>query len=466
VVLPDPAFNAAATNELGNQPASMLSVTVTTSWSSGGKVRRFTTHTRIAAGDQAAPVVTLQGRLTAVRATGGLPGERELTVDVGTVSLDGSQSSSVSASGSATGAMAAIGSGARADGAQDTVAAPPDTARPPTSLGTKTLSDGGQLLAQLSTTRVTDLSATVTPSLPSVGTAAAPIKATAFGSGFGSLVMSSDNLADRGGLRRLTSSPLLRHDAPLCGASCEAVTGQGWGRTTGGSAHGVTTSLTATTSGTFQLLPTDFAGEGLVQVRFASASLTCESSAAASPRARASASFAGRLRYWRAPVGGGTPGYSPWIDLGLTSSTPLAAPDPLASVSIATTVVYRHSDGTLRLLSDYLQSWASVTPATLGQSTSVSPDGATSAITLPGFLTIATVPLRADAASTFGLAFGAASCTTGTCDDPRSTSRRPRSVVGGNARRELAVDHRDDHRLGRGAVHRIGGRRRPGTRST
>lgn len=408
-VMTSPSFNAASTSTDGKQPSSIVAVTVTTLWKTAqGKAARYSLYTRVADSDIRQPIVTLQARLAALRVSGVLSGSRELQVEAGSVNLDGSLSSSTVASGTAQGAFAAIANADRVDGAKDSVSAPPTTTRASTSATSQSLNDNGNAVGQLSNTRVDGLGASVDNGQPSSGSSASPVTAHLFGGGFGNYALTADTAADTSTRLRLApGTPVLRLLASSCGGSCDAVKGTGYLTSVGGGSHSAMAGLGVTTTGTFELLPTTFAPDGVVQFTFPSASLTCASAATASPAASVSATYSSQLRYW-------TPaGYSGWINLGISSTSSATATDPLAAIPLGTTQVGVDSTGQPLYLGDYLQAWGSLTKAALTSATKVGTGGTTSSVTLPGFLSVATVPLRSDPDSTFAVQMAASSCTAG-----------------------------------------------------
>lgn len=408
-VVTSPSFDSASTGTAGKQPASLVAVTVTTLWTSAqGKPGKYSLYTRVADSDIRQPIVTLQGRISPLSISGMLSGSRELQVEVGDVNLDGSLSSSTVASGTGQAGFAAIANGDRRDGAKDSVAAPPTATRASTTGVSQTLYDSGNPVGQLSNTRLDNLGASVDGGQPGAGTSTSPVTARMYGGGFGNYALTADIAADTSSRLRLTPGvPILRLYAPSCGGSCETVRGTGYLTSVGGGTHSATAALGMATSGTFQLLPTSFAPDGLLQFTFSSATLTCSSSVTASPVASVGATYSAQLRYWTGSA------YSSWINLGISSTTPATATDPLAGIPLATTQVGTDSAGQPLYLANYVQAWGSLTRAALNENTKIATGGTTASVTLPGFLTIATVPLRSETDSTFALQMGGATCTAG-----------------------------------------------------
>lgn len=412
-LLANPVFDSTSIDVAGKQPATLVATTVTTAWRAGGKVRRFSLLTRIADGDVRAPVVTLQARLSALRVSGLLPSNRELLVEAGVLNLDGSLSSSTVSSASATGAQGTVANGPSFTGATAGYNAPPTGSVATVNASSGSLSDGS-VVTQIANTRTENVAASTDGGQPTTATSAAPVTATMFGNGNGSLAMTADNRPDTTSTLKLSSSPMIRLDAPSCGGSCPAVQGTGYLASVGGGAHTATASTTASLAGTLKLLPTTFAPEGLLQLSVGPATLTCTSQATASPVSRVTASFTASLTYFRVDPVSGVAAYSSPVALSLSASTPAGAADPLSTIPLATTKV-RTADafGPDLFLRDYIQDWSSLTPSGVAGATQLGNGGKSVSVNVPGFFTLSSKPLRAETESALGFQFGAGTCTAG-----------------------------------------------------
>ncbi|MCA1722603.1 MAG: prepilin-type N-terminal cleavage/methylation domain-containing protein, partial [Actinobacteria bacterium] len=329
-VMPAPAFVASSTGIDGRPPSPTIGVTVTTSWTSRGKTKRFSMYSQITDGLPTPPLVTTQARMTALRFSGILPGLRELQLEAGTVGVDGSLSSSITASASGTGAFASIANGLRSDGAYGTAVAPADVAGSGSNSGPQTLSDGPNVVSSFGNSSTAGVGAATSTGQPQSGSASNPVTATLLSSGAGTRAASLDALPDRTTRLQLAAAPALVLESPACGA-CQATQGKGYATAVGGASHSATAAASSSLDGVVAVLPTTFAPLGLVRVTAGTMNLTCISRAGSSPQASASATYSLTLQYWRRDASG-TYGYSPGVILTAT-----AASDLLASIPLATT---------------------------------------------------------------------------------------------------------------------------------
>jgi hypothetical protein len=348
--------------------------------------------------------------------SGVLPDARELIAEAGVVNLDGSLASTAVSSANAQGARAAVAdAGVFAEGARGGIGAPPAATLAVDPLGPRTLVHG-QPVASFAGTSVTGLTVSSDGGQPGAGSTAAPVSAVLRGAGLGSDYFRATTLPSAGTRLRLladpVTSPVLRAAAPSCGGSCEAVKATGSLTSTAGAAHSAVATLGGTVAGTLSLFPTETSPEGLLKVTLTSMSATCRSKADETPRARVAVEYAGTVshRTYTEQVAAdgtvtGTYGYSAPVAISSTAET-----DPLAGIDLESLVGVDTSGLPLRL-SDYVQSWSSLTSTAVTQATMLAADGTAAGLTVPGVLTLTSKPLRSDAESTVGLQLGAISCT-------------------------------------------------------
>jgi hypothetical protein len=252
-VVASPAFVAQSQELLGKQPATLVGVTVTTSWQTGGANRNYSLYSRIADGDVRTPVVTLQARLAALRVTGLLPGARELLVEAGIVNLDGSLSSSTVSSASAQGAKAAISGTEVKEGAQAAIIAPPTGARATVNETAQTLRD--------------DMSTVMSSGTPALRTSA-PASPPAsrrphrgrtgdrhrLGQRARPVALTADNRPSTSTRLKLAATPMIRLDGAFpAGGACAAIRGRAYLESVGGGSHAAAAAMTTSMTGVLKL---------------------------------------------------------------------------------------------------------------------------------------------------------------------------------------------------------------------
>ena len=405
-VLAHPVFDSTSTGSTGLPPSATIAVRVTTLWETGGQPRQFTVESQITEGAGRPPLVTLQARMSLLRFTGVLPDSRELLAEAGVLNLDGSLSSTTVASAVVQAASAGIADGSRIDGAAGTLAAPPTASTTVASLGPRTLTEGSELAA-VSGTSVTGLAVSSDAGLPGVGTATAPVTTVVHGNGLGGTsYFKATHLPTTGTRLGLLPGPVVRAAADSCGGSCEAVKATGTLASTSGPTHSATAALGGTVTGTIGLLPTTTSPEGLIKLTLSSFALTCQSAAGSSPPGQVALTYSGTVSHRTYdPIAGY--GYS--VPVAISSSH---ANDPLTTID-PMTIVGVDGSGIALHLSDYVQSWSSLTSTAAAAATVVNANGTAASITVPGVFTFTSTPLRAVPGSTFGLQLGSASCTAG-----------------------------------------------------
>lgn len=407
-VLDSAVFNASSTGVDALPPAATIGVNVTTLWQASGKAKNSSVYSQITNGAPRPPIVTLQARMAALRFSGITSLSREVTAEAGILNLDGSISSSASASAKATAAFAAIAGGNRITGGEVSAAAPPTQTAKSASSGTLTLADGTPIVARLSNSAVSGVSASTTNGQPGTGTATAPVTATLLGGGFGSVTFTGGNAHSTTSRLQLVGDSVVTLDSPNCGGSCAAVGAKGHLASTGGPSHFAEAKGSAAIDGTVQVLPTQFAPAGLLQITMPSASFTCASRAGSSPPASISLTYEVTVRWMTYDPTTGVHAYTTPITL-----THLNAEDPLGSVDLATTQVGVDGFGQPLYLGDYLQQWSSLTSGSIVSNSQVTTDGRTATTSVPGVFSITSKALRDEPDSTAGLQLGAISCVAG-----------------------------------------------------
>lgn len=402
-VIASPVFSSTATDATGLPPSSTISVRVTIVWTSGSNGQQFTVESQITDAAVNTPLVTLQGRMSLVRFTGLLPDSRELVAEAGVLNLDGSLSATTVASAVVQSGHATVANGGRVDGAAGTLAAPPTASVSVPPVGPQTLVDGAEL-ASFSGSNVAGLGVSTDGGRPAAGTATTPVAAVLNGVGLGGDYFRATNLPSDNTRLGLLAGPVVRAGSSTCGSSCEAVKATGTLLTTGGASHSATATLGGVVEGTIALLPTTTSPEGLVKLTLSNVSVVCRSDAAAIPRGSVAVDYSGTVshRTYDPAVGYG---YSAPVAISSANST-----DPLAAIDLQTLVGEDSSGAALRL-SDYIQSWSSLTATAVTGATVIAANGTAASIGVPGVFTFTSKPLRSDLLSTVGLQLGAASCT-------------------------------------------------------
>ncbi|MCA1822807.1 MAG: prepilin-type N-terminal cleavage/methylation domain-containing protein [Frankia sp.] len=400
-----------AANGWFDKPASaVVRVMVVTSWTAFAKPRSYVVTTEIADAKNVVPTITTQARAIALRVTSTLPGDVQVTLNVGVISADGSLSTGSAAALRATGAATDQTPGPGLTGATASVAAPPDFA--PSSAVTAAAPSCVDVC--FGSTSVSGQAVSAVTGLPLVGSAASPVTASvtrdlALTNGVSFSNAPTGSAVDtRLGL--VLGQPFVRVAEPSSGNVADA---QGYLAATAGSSHAVAAGVSSA-SNTVELFPVTTLGAGpggavvsaptpLVRIRYVSpsgggaarATLTCNSSATTPT---VTATYRLEVDYWNKQPNG-TFGYTTVvIEPGVS--------DPLATVPLATTQVGPDvATGQPLMLGDYIATWGSLTAA----QTQVANRRVTSA--LPGIVSIGTQPTRpGDATSTMSLDVGRLSC--------------------------------------------------------
>jgi prepilin-type N-terminal cleavage/methylation domain-containing protein len=407
-VMTSPSFDSFSTGSLGSEPTQSLSAIVTTLWTFQGSTKTLSVTSRVSEGPAKAASVTLQGRLTALRVSGILPLAHEFVAEAGTISLDGSLSSRSSASAVAEGVDGVVADITRQDGAQGSSSSPSGSVSNTSPQGPLVLTDSdGTVVANLASSQLSGVSTAITSGQPSAGSSGSPVTATMMGT-TGPTPFNVTNRPDTGTSThlQLLSQPMIALQSTATGSTA-AITGSGYIGSNGGSSHSAVASLSSYINGTLDIFPTAFAPNGIVQITFTSGSMSCSSAAGASPQAVASVSYGATLSYLTYNASTGVYAY---VSKSLTQSN---SSDPLAGVDLNTQVGV-DGTGAPILLGDYIQSWSSMTNSAFNTAAQSSSSTNTSAVSIPGLITLSSKPLRqSDANSNIGVAIGVGSCTAG-----------------------------------------------------
>jgi len=383
-------------------------VSVTTLWNAGKLPRINRTYSQITPGRPTAPNALLQSTLVALRLTGGVSGGRTLTMDLSSLSADGSLSQTVSAAQAVRGATMTLSGGQTVNGAVTSVKAPPTTGTLGSSTGSRTLVDSGFTWAAVGSTRTSNVSASSSTGQVVLSSSSSPSRAEVLGSGSGANIALFRVDEDADDRLQLTGTHAFVADAG-CGGTCANVTATGYANTAKGvGVYSTTASATASMVSSVGLLPTTFAPLGLIRVRLDSAALSCNvtHSGTSAPVASANIAYTATVWYYAPfdPVSVG--GYR---SVTVSSTQPVS---PLTAALLAQTQVGTDSDGAPLWLSDYFTSWSSMDAPTVASSKTLAPDGTTVETSFSGMLSIQTIPLReGDDSSSVGAAFAPGSCT-------------------------------------------------------
>lgn len=388
-------------------PTAAVGVSVTTIWTAGKLSRTSRNYTQLTSGRPAAPSAVLQSQLTALRLTGGVTGGLTLTMDLASLSADGGVSETVTAASALRAASLTLSSGPSVSGASTALQAPPNQPATNGTGSSQSLVYGGVTLGSFGNTTTTNVAAATSTGQPVLGLSSAQEKADVLGSGAGN--KAATFAIDSSGPARLglTTTHAYVEDAG-CGGSCSNVGVSGYSSTTGGTSHNSTTNAGATVKGALVLLPTTFAPNGLVRVTLTSASLSCTVSrtGTAAPAGSVTITYSGSLSYYAPLDPANSGGY---VTVALTSSQ---TSSPLTSDLLAATRVATDSGGVPLYLSDYFQSWSSMTTATVASAKTINTAGTVAEASFSGMIGVTSVPLR----DGDDLSVVAAEIGVGTCD--------------------------------------------------
>lgn len=390
-------------------PASQIGVTVTV-FATGGAAREpLSSYTQISRTEQASTRVSASVDVTALETGTSLLVDTEVPVgaSAGLLRLSTALTFASVTNAHLSGLSAGISTSDPAQGATTTAAAPPDGTAPTASAPQSALDASGCALLCWGPTRTTAATLATADGLPRAGSPTAPLGSSVSADGTRVLRLGSGTdpsylpgLGLSGRLVDVTGPALGSATGTDCsvGAGGEAVRigASGWLRTTdpgapgGAAVEACATARAATTA----LLPTEFAPDGLVRVRLASAVARCRVSGSGHV-ASATYDYDATVEYWSASAGR-------YVEVArVRPGTAAALPDP-ADLPVV--------DG--RSLDSWIDSWSAITPARV-RAEGV---GGRATVSVPGVVTLLTKPLRERAGtpvdvSTVALTLGSVACT-------------------------------------------------------
>lgn len=384
LVTPRSTYDSQAPN-LDAPASSLLSIAITTTWTHGTETRDFVLRSRVVNSATDAPLITSKLRASAVKVSSSLSNGDVVQFESGLLSGDGSKSTASSANGSAVGAYASRASGTTATGAAVNLSAPPeDVITSVPAVGPQALTGDCSIVCFGDTDINGASAAKVSTGVPQLGVHNAVdyleselLRTTGFGvRGF---EYNNTDLTTASAALGVSGLPLVSAGTGTAGpiaASRGSLTAVSTGAT----------SVTATVSSsaqTLQLFKTSLAGDGLVQVKLTSASLTCVDGAGG-----------GVTADWEALVSVHTPsGYVHYV------LEPDGTGLPLPS-SITTSTGFT--------LDKYVRSWSGLV-ASANSVATTSSTGVAAAI--PAVISLLTAPTRSlDDTSVLNISLGSASC--------------------------------------------------------
>lgn len=388
-------------------PTASVGVSVTTIWTAGKLSKTLRNYTQITTGRPAAPTALLQSQLTALRLGSRLADGQSLTLDLGSLDTDGTVSETVSAATAARAATLELSSAGSATGALSSAKAPPNSATFGTSVGPQSLSYGGLQVGTFGSTQTSNVNAATSTGQPTLGLQTAQEQADVLGAGSGQTVASY--AIDTSGVTRLqlATNHAFVADAN-CGGGCSNVGVKGYANSTmSGSTHTVTTNSTGWVKGVLALLPTTYAPNGLVRVALDSVNVQCSVTRTGSgtPTNSVSLTYSGSLAYYAPFSPSAVNGY---VTVALNSSQ---ATSPLTASILTTTQVGTDSTGAPLYLSDYFQTWSSMTSSSIASARTLNSAGTLATASFSGVINVNTVPLRlGDDSSAIGAQLGTGSC--------------------------------------------------------
>ena len=392
-------------------PSTLLGVTVVTEWVYGTKSKRLTVYSEISDVAPGPPLVSLQARATALRiaSTVGLGVDQtDLLLESGVLNIDGGLSSGANAAATATGGFASSTPGVRINGASLSRNAPPDAAAASASdPNSHDLTWQGDLVARVPRSSVDSVAAKTSFGEPIAGTSTTPIKSTSLGT-FDMRFTNMPNIDNSKFGFDPTTYYIARQPA---GASTQQAQSTGYAGSVGGTAHSASVALTASTS-VVEVLQTQFAPSGLVQMELTNSSLTCASNgttASSTPAYNARIRFLTYTYNALAPTLSTNYAWSAWTAL---SSAQVS--DPLATVNLTPGVggvPVGYWNGEIRYLGEYVQGVSSLTAGGLTAATVASPDGNRMEARPSALVNLSTVPMRSgEPLSAVNVGLGALSC--------------------------------------------------------
>jgi prepilin-type N-terminal cleavage/methylation domain-containing protein len=388
-------------------PTALVGVGVTTIWTAGKLTRVARNYTQIATGRPAAATALLQAQMVALRLTGGLTGGLTLTMDLATFNADGAVSQTVTAASALRAATMSLSTDQSVNGALSSAQAPPNSGTLNDSSGPKSFIANGITYGGVGSSSTANVSAATSTGQPVIASSGSPARADVLGAGAGT--RAATFAIDTAAPARLGLGTVHAFvDDAGCGGGCSNVGVTGYANSAySGTTHTVTTASTASVKGVLALLPTTFAPSGLIRVNLTSASLSCTVTRTGSgtPTGSVAISYAGTLAYYAPFAAGAVNGY---VTVALSSGQ---STSPLTPAMLTATQVGIDSNGAPLFLSDYFQTWSSMTSGSATAAKTIGAAGTTATASFSGMIGVTSVPLRTgDATSVVGAQLGSGSC--------------------------------------------------------
>ena len=393
--------------------SSQIGVTVSVLYADRGTVHPVSTYTQISARLPSATRLRASADVTTLDVGSVTADAVPLSLSAGVVHLSGSVTYASTVAANLASTTASLGTGEGAGGAARTTTAPPSASTTGSSAPAGELPAAGCSYACWGASQVGPLSVSASNGLPLAGSALAPAQSLVTSNEHAAISFGNSSAATayRTGLK--LTPPLLRLDplgapAPSALSGC-AVGASGTPAYVAGSGYLRTTPATDPVSpltveacavaraSAVEVLPTEFAPDGIVRLELTRASARCQVTGSAHTPGT-SLDYQAVVKYWDGSA-------------YVTAATvvPGQTADPLDSLPLTTAV------GGGRTLGDYIASWSSLTAGKIDRTSAVG----TARVKLPGVVTLTTQPLRPDANAADGLdatsvmsvALGALSCS-------------------------------------------------------
>ncbi|MFL6240719.1 MAG: prepilin-type N-terminal cleavage/methylation domain-containing protein [Actinomycetes bacterium] len=406
-VEPPSGYRYDDTSGLDSAPATVVGVTVTAAWTAYSKTKLEQSYTRIDESVASRPTILAQARSALLHVQSNLDSDTSVEADVASVDANGSTATGTTASVNALGGSATETPGSTVTGVSSTLSAPASgTLASLTDANGADLSSGCVVVC-FGKTGVTGGPVSISGALPAVGslgTGGAPITSALLGQGNSGrpTFQFSNNPSDSSGLGLATSSPMVAavgvSGQPQAGAGAGLYATSGTGHFTDAQVSACFSAVPcvsgASPSTVVQLLPTNFAPQGVVNISLSSAALECKANGTT---ATVTPSYSATVSYWNG---------SSYV--ALATIQPGNTTDPLPTAAQMATLSVGSVSGVTKHLSDYISSWGS---APFNQHINTTSDGSLAIGSVDGIVSLVTQPTRAgDATSEIGLKVGSLSC--------------------------------------------------------
>jgi prepilin-type N-terminal cleavage/methylation domain-containing protein len=415
VLTPQADYDSQVPGAREEAPATQVGVTTTVIRSDRGKLRPITTYTQLDDRNISEAAASVKATVKAVDVGSVTTDAGPMSFVAGQLDLLGSTSTAISTSANVAATTAGLSSGVQASGASTSAQSPPTVNSLPVNSPAGALPVGGCLYACWGPTYVGPVSATAEDSLPRAGTPTAPLQAmitdasqnSGFTVGNSQLISYAPALLLTGSLVKLdpSATPMpssITNCAPSSGGTSAYVSAGGYLLTNSPkdtlAPYRVESCAVARTTA-LSILPTAFAPGGIVRVELTRAAAHCQLDGSGHTPT-VTHDYQAIVQYWNG---------TSYVTAG--TIVPGTTTDPLAAVPLTTPV----DPLGVHKLGDYIASWSSVTQDKV---TSIAKAG-TASVNVPGVVTIATQPVRADGAggtdpsSGVSIAIGAIGCSVG-----------------------------------------------------